>query len=69
MFDVPGIGDDPSFLVSDLVCSGSEHLVDDEWPLPRGQELVSILSTLNSSEDQVSDLELTRVHVALVVAS
>jgi hypothetical protein len=69
VFDVPRIGDDSSVLVSDLVCSGSEHLVDDERPLPRGCKLVSILAALNLSEDQVSDMELARVHVALVVAS
>jgi hypothetical protein len=38
-------------------------------PLPRGRELVSILVALNSSEDQVSDVELTRTHVVLVVTS
>jgi hypothetical protein len=69
MFDVPCVGDDSSVLASDIVCSGSEHLVDDERPLPRGRELVSILAALNLSEEQVSDLELTRAHVALVVVS
>jgi hypothetical protein len=38
-------------------------------PPPKGDELVSILIALNSSEDQVYDLELARAHVALVVAS
>jgi hypothetical protein len=69
VFDVPHIGDDPFVLVPDLVCSGSEHLVDDEQPLPRGQELVSILTALKSSEDQVPDLELAGVNVTLVVSS
>jgi hypothetical protein len=69
MFDVPCIGDDSSVLVSDLVRFGSEHLVDDEWLLPRGRELVSILAALNSSEDHVSDVELARAHIAVVVAS
>jgi hypothetical protein len=35
VFDVPCVGDDPPVLVLDLVSSGSEHFVDDEWPLPR----------------------------------
>jgi hypothetical protein len=39
-----------------------EHLVDDEWPLPRWRELVSVLAALNSLEDQVSDVELTRTY-------
>jgi hypothetical protein len=69
MFDIPCVGDDSSVLVSDLVCTRSEHLVDDEWPFPRGRELVSILAALNSSEDQVSDVKLARANVALVVAS
>jgi hypothetical protein len=51
VFDVPCIGDDPPVLVQDLVCSGPEHLVDDEWPLPRWRELVSVLAALNSSKD------------------
>jgi hypothetical protein len=69
VFDVPRVGDDSSVLVSDLVCSGSEHLVDDEQPLPRRCKIVSILDALNLSEDQVSDMELARAHVALVAAS
>jgi hypothetical protein len=69
VFDVPCIGDDPPILVLDLVGSGLEHFVDDEWSLPRWCELVPILAALNSSEDQVSDVELARAHVALVVAS
>jgi hypothetical protein len=69
VFDVPCVGDDPPVLVLDLVGSGPEHLVDDEWPLPRWRELVSVLAAMNSSEDQVSDVELVRAHVALVVAS
>jgi hypothetical protein len=35
VFDVPCVGDDPPFLVLDLVCARSEHFVDDEQPLPR----------------------------------
>jgi hypothetical protein len=69
VFDVPHIGDDPLVLVLDLVGSRPEHLVDDECPLPRWRELVSVLVALNSSEDQISDVELARAHVALVVAS
>jgi hypothetical protein len=69
VFDVPHVGDDPSVLVSDLVCSGSEHLVDDERTLPRGRELVSILAAMNLSKDQVPDLELTSAYIALVVSS
>jgi hypothetical protein len=68
VFDVPCVGGDPPVLVSDLVGSGPEHLMDDEWPLPRWCELVSVLAALNSSEEQVPDLELASVHVALVVA-
>jgi hypothetical protein len=33
-------------------------------PSQGGRELVSILAALNSSKDQVSDLELVRAHVA-----
>jgi hypothetical protein len=69
VFDVPHIRDDSSVLICNLVRSGSEYLVDDEWPLPRGRELVSILAALNSSEDQISDMELARTHIALVVVS
>jgi hypothetical protein len=69
MFDVPRIGDDSSVLVSDLEGSGSKHLMDDEWPLPRRRELVSILAALNSSEDQVPHLELAGAYTELVVAS
>jgi hypothetical protein len=35
VFDVPCVGDDPPVLVLDLVCPWSEHLMDDERPLPR----------------------------------
>jgi hypothetical protein len=69
VFNVPCIGDDPPVFVLDLVRSGSEHLVDDEWPLPRWCELVPVFAALDSLEDQVSDVELARAHVALVVAS
>jgi hypothetical protein len=69
VFDVPCVGDDPPVLVLDLVGSGPEDLVDDEWPLSRWRELVPVLDALNSSEGQVSDVELARSHVALVVAS
>jgi hypothetical protein len=68
MFDVPRIGDDPPVLVSDLVCSVSEHLVDDERPFPWWCELVTVLAALNSLENKVANMELTRSHVALVVA-
>jgi hypothetical protein len=43
--------------------------VDDEQPLPRRCKLVSILDALNLSEDQLSDMELARAHVVLVLAS
>jgi hypothetical protein len=43
--------------------------VDDEWPLPRWRELVSVLAALDSSKDQVSNVELARTHVALMIAS
>jgi hypothetical protein len=69
VFDVPCVGDDPLVFVLDLVRSWSEHLVDDEWPLPRWCELVPVLAALNSSEDQVFNMELARMHVALVIAS
>jgi hypothetical protein len=69
VFDVPCVGNDPPVLVLDLVSSGPKHLVDDEWSLPRWRELVPVLATLNSSEDQVSDVELVWAHIALVVAS
>jgi hypothetical protein len=68
MFYVPSVGDDPATLVPELECSWSKHLVNDEWPLPRGRKLVPILVSPNSSEHQVSDLELAAAHVALVVA-
>jgi hypothetical protein len=35
MLDVPCVGDDPPVLVLDLVRPWSEHLIDDEWLLPR----------------------------------
>jgi hypothetical protein len=69
VFHVPCIGDDPLVLVSDLVRSRSEHLMDDERPFPRWCELVSVLAALNSSEDKVPNVELAGPHVALVVAS
>jgi hypothetical protein len=43
--------------------------VNNERPFPRWCELVSVLAAMNSSEDQVSDVELARAHVALMVAS
>jgi hypothetical protein len=69
VFDVPSIGDDSAVFVSDLECSRSEYLVNDEWPLPWRRDLVLILAILNSLEDQVSDLELMATHVTLVVVS
>jgi hypothetical protein len=69
VLDVPRVGDDPPILVLDLVCPRSEHFVDDERPLPWWGQLVPILAALNSSEHEISDMELTRTHVALVVAS
>jgi hypothetical protein len=36
--------------------------------LPRWCELVPVFAALDSSEDQVSDVELARAHVAFVVA-
>jgi hypothetical protein len=69
VFDVPCVGDDPPIFVLDLECPRSEHLVDDERPLPRWRQLVPVFAALNPSENEVADLELARVHVALVVAS
>ena len=69
VFDVPCVGDDPPVLVLDLVCPWSEHLVDDEGPLPRWRQLVPVLAGLNPSENEVADVELARAHVALVLAS
>jgi hypothetical protein len=67
VFDVPRVGDDPPVLVLELVRAWSEHLVDDEWPLPRWRQLVPILAALNPSENEVPDVELARAQVALVV--
>jgi hypothetical protein len=67
VFNVPCVGDDPPVVVLDLVHPWSEHLVDDERPLPRWRQLVPILASLNPSEDEVADMELARAHVALVV--
>jgi hypothetical protein len=69
VFNVPRVGNDPPILVLDLVCPWSEHFVDDERPLPRWRQLVPVLATLNSSENMVSNVELARAHVTLVVAS
>jgi hypothetical protein len=66
--NVPCVGDDPPVLVLDLVCPWSEHLVDDERSLPRWRELVPVLATLDSSEHEIPNVELTGMHVALVVA-
>jgi hypothetical protein len=60
VLDVPRVGDDPPVLVMDLVCLWSEHFVDDERPLPRWRQLVSVLAALNSSENEVPDVELAR---------
>jgi hypothetical protein len=68
VFDVPCVGDDPPVLILDLVHPWSEHLVDDEGPLPRWRQLVPVLAGLNPSENEVTDMELARAHVALVVA-
>jgi hypothetical protein len=68
VFDVPSVGDDPPVLVLDHVCLRSEHLVDDERPLPRWRYLVPVLAALDSSEHEVPDVELAGAHVALVVA-
>jgi hypothetical protein len=35
VLNVPCVGDDPPVLVLDLVYPWSEHLIDDERPLPR----------------------------------
>jgi hypothetical protein len=68
VFDVPCVGDDPPVLELDLVCPWSEHHVDDEGPLPRWRQLVSVLAGLNPSKNEVADVELAQAHVALVVA-
>jgi hypothetical protein len=68
MFYVPRVGDDSVVLKSDFVGSRSKDLVDEEWPLPQGCELVAILATLNSSGYKISDSELAGTHVALMVA-
>jgi hypothetical protein len=69
VFDVPRVGDDPPILILDLVRPWLEHLVDDEGPLPRWRQLVSVLAGLNPLENEVADMELARAHVALVVVS
>jgi hypothetical protein len=68
VFDVSCVGDDPPVLELDLVCPWSEHHVDDEGPLPRWRQLVSVLAGLNPSKNEVADVELAQAHVALVVA-
>jgi hypothetical protein len=67
MFDVPCVGDDPPVLILDLVRPWSEHLVDDERPLPRWRQLVPVLAALNPSENKITDMEHARAHVVLVV--
>jgi hypothetical protein len=69
VFDVPHVGDDPPVLVLDLVRPWSEHLVDDEGSLPRWRQLVPVFAGLNPSENEVTDVEFSQAHVALVVAS
>jgi hypothetical protein len=67
VFNVPCVGDDPPVLVLDLVRPWSEHLVDDERPLPGWRKLVLVLAALNSSENEVSDVKLGPTHLSLVV--
>jgi hypothetical protein len=69
VLDVPCVGDDPAVLVLDHVSPWSEHFVDDERPLPRWRQLVLVLAALNSSENEVPDVELAWAHVTLVVTS
>jgi hypothetical protein len=58
MLDVPCVGDDPPVLVLDLVRPWSEHLVDDEGPLPRWRQFVPVLAGLNPSENKIANVEL-----------
>jgi hypothetical protein len=67
VLNVPCVGDNPPVLVLDLLRAWSEHFVDDERPLQRRRQLVPILAVLNPSENKVSDVELTRAHVKLLV--
>jgi hypothetical protein len=67
VFDVPCVGDDTPILIMDLVRPWSEHLVDDERPLPRWRQLVPVLAALNPSENKITDMEHARAHVVLVV--
>jgi hypothetical protein len=43
--------------------------VDDERPLPRWRQLVLVFAALNSSDNEVANVELARAHVPFVVAS
>ena len=69
MLDVPGIGEDFTIDVLELVGAWSEYLRDGVWSLPQRGELVAVLVALNKVEDQVPDVEGLASHSSAVVLS
>jgi hypothetical protein len=69
LLDVPSVAVDLALTVGQLVRSGLQNLGDDEWPFPRGRELVPPSGVLPQSKHQVAYLEVSGSDSSGVVAS
>jgi hypothetical protein len=60
----------PRFLhIDEVVCPIAQHPADDEWPLPRGGQLVHTFGVLDQQEYKVSFVEFERMNFPAVIAS
>jgi hypothetical protein len=53
----------------EAICGRADDFGDDEGSLPRGRELVHAVSFLDTSKDEVANIEGSYHNVAIVVAS
>jgi hypothetical protein len=52
-----------------LICRRADYFRDDEGSLPRGRELVHVVSLLDASKDEVTNIEGGFLNIAIVLAT
>jgi hypothetical protein len=69
MLHIPGVRHSLPISPLETIHGGADDFGDDEGSLPRGRELVHVVSFLDTPKDEVTNVEGSFLNVAIVVAS
>jgi hypothetical protein len=69
MLHVPRVGNSLPVAPLESICSWADYFRDDEVSLPRGRELVHAVGLLDTSKDEVANVEGDFPNVAIMIAT